>query len=40
MFAGASTEQGGSSMKYFIAWILGVPGSIILIWFLANQACS
>ena len=25
-------------MKYGIAWLLGVPGSLILLWFLANQA--
>jgi hypothetical protein len=24
-------------MKYGIAWLLGVPGSIIILWFLANQ---
>lgn len=24
-------------MKYGIAWLLGVPGSIILLWFAANQ---
>lgn len=24
-------------MKYGIAWLLGVPGSIILLWFVANQ---
>jgi hypothetical protein len=24
-------------MKYFIAWLLGVPGGIIVLWFLANQ---
>jgi hypothetical protein len=26
------------TVKYGIAWLLGVPGSIILLWFLANQA--
>jgi hypothetical protein len=25
------------SMKYGIAWLLGVPTSIIVLWFLANQ---
>jgi hypothetical protein len=24
-------------MKYFIAWMLGVPGGLIVLWFLANQ---
>jgi len=24
-------------MKYGIAWLIGVPGSIILIWFLLNH---
>jgi len=26
-------------MKYLIAWLLGVPGGLILLWFLASQAC-
>jgi len=25
-------------MKYGIAWLLGLPFSIIILWFLANQA--
>lgn len=25
------------SMKYGIAWLLGVPVSIIALWFVANQ---
>lgn len=24
-------------MKYGIAWLLGVPGSLILLWFVASQ---
>lgn len=24
-------------MKYGVAWMLGVPTSLILLWFLANQ---
>jgi hypothetical protein len=24
-------------MKYGIAWLLGVPFSVIVLWFLANQ---
>lgn len=24
-------------MKYGIAWLVGVPTSVILLWFLANQ---
>jgi hypothetical protein len=24
-------------MKYGVAWLLGVPTSIIVLWFLANQ---
>jgi hypothetical protein len=27
-----------SSMRYIVAWLLGVPFSLIAIWFLANQA--
>jgi hypothetical protein len=25
-------------MKYGIAWLMGVPFSLIVLWFLANQA--
>jgi hypothetical protein len=25
-------------MKYGVAWLLGVPTSLIVLWFLANQA--
>lgn len=25
-------------MKYGIAWLLGVPFSLVAVWFLANQA--
>lgn len=24
-------------MKYGIAWLLGVPGGIVALWFVANQ---
>lgn len=24
-------------MKYGVAWLLGVPGSIVALWFVANQ---
>ncbi len=24
-------------MKYGVAWLLGVPGSLIALWFVANQ---
>jgi len=24
-------------MKYGVAWLLGVPGSLIVLWFVANQ---
>jgi len=24
-------------MKYLLAWLLGVPGGLILLWFLFNQ---
>ena len=24
-------------MKYGVAWLLGVPGSLVLLWFVANQ---
>jgi hypothetical protein len=29
----------GCAMKYLIAWMLGVPGEVILLWMLANTAC-
>jgi hypothetical protein len=25
-------------MRYIVAWLLGVPFGIIVLWFLANQA--
>jgi len=25
-------------MKYLFAWMLGVPGGLVLIWFLFNHA--
>jgi hypothetical protein len=25
-------------MKYLLGWLLGIPASIILLWFVANQA--
>jgi hypothetical protein len=24
-------------MKYGLAWLVGVPGSIVVLWFVANQ---
>lgn len=27
----------GIALKYGIAWLLGVPFSLIVVWFLANQ---
>jgi hypothetical protein len=30
-------REGGCAMKYLIAWLLGVPGVIVLIWFLLSQ---
>lgn len=24
-------------MKYMVGWLLGIPASIILLWFVANQ---
>jgi hypothetical protein len=24
-------------MKYGVAWMLGVPGSLVALWFIANQ---
>jgi hypothetical protein len=29
---------GGEFMRYLIAWLLGVPGGIIILWFLFNNA--
>jgi hypothetical protein len=31
------TEEIKITMKYLIAWILGVPGGLILLWFLFNH---
>jgi hypothetical protein len=31
------TAAGGGAMKYLFAWMLGVPGVIIFIWFLINH---
>jgi hypothetical protein len=28
---------GETTMKYGVAWLLGVPVSIIALWFIANQ---
>jgi len=27
----------GTEMKYLFAWVLGVPGGLILLWFLFNH---
>jgi hypothetical protein len=27
----------GGSMKYFVAWMLGVPLSLVVLWFVGNQ---
>jgi hypothetical protein len=31
------SELGEISMKYMFAWLLGVPGVIIIAWFLLNH---
>jgi len=31
------TQGEGKCMKYIIAWGLGVPGGIIVLWFLLNH---
>ncbi len=33
----ALQSDGGKLMKYLFAWILGVPGGLILLWFLFNH---
>jgi hypothetical protein len=33
-----TSERGGGTMRYVIAWLLGVPGFVILIWFLVAHA--
>jgi hypothetical protein len=35
----ASASDGGlnSSMKYLIAWLLGVPGILVIAWFLLSH---
>jgi hypothetical protein len=30
-------EEIKTTMKYMIAWLLGVPGGLILLWFLFNH---
>jgi hypothetical protein len=30
-------SEGRETMKYGVAWLLGVPVSIIALWFVANQ---
>jgi hypothetical protein len=42
-FPGNSSGAGGGSlkeieMKYLFAWLLGVPGILIVIWFLLNHS--
>jgi hypothetical protein len=32
-----NSELGRFSMKYMFAWLLGVPGVIIIAWFLLNH---
>lgn len=32
-----TTSRRTSDMKYVLAWMLGVPGVIILIWFLISH---
>jgi len=33
----AQVDSGGGEMKYMVAWALGIPGSLIVLWFLLNQ---
>jgi hypothetical protein len=33
----AESNCGANEMKYVVAWLLGVPLSLIVIWFAANQ---
>jgi hypothetical protein len=34
----AKVAQGGEQkMKYLLAWLLGVPGGLIVLWFLFNH---
>jgi hypothetical protein len=30
-------QGGGSTMKYLVAWLLGVPGILILLWMLLSN---
>jgi hypothetical protein len=36
-YLAANFERGDYAMRYAIAWILGVPFSIIVIWFLFSH---
>src|SRR5690242_16292491 len=36
-FAHHLAEEIKTTMKYLIAWVLGVPGGLILLWFLFNH---
>jgi hypothetical protein len=31
------SSKGGPFMKYLFAWMLGVPGVVVLAWFLFNH---
>ena len=33
-----SIDAGGIRMRYIVAWLLGVPLSIIVIWYLVGHA--
>jgi hypothetical protein len=30
-------EGGATEMKYLFAWMLGIPGGLIVLWFLVNH---
>jgi hypothetical protein len=34
---GGQSDDAEKTMKYGMAWSLGVPFSIVVLWFLANQ---
>ena len=37
----AAANAGGSAMRYVIAWMLGVPFSVIVLWYIVgHSACG
>jgi hypothetical protein len=37
--AGIALSLGGGRMRYIVALLLGVPTSVVVVWFLMSNAC-